>query len=36
ISRSVNGKVFWIRAKEVCGWVPDFLEDEEEGDESDE
>ncbi|GKD50976.1 nucleotide-binding alpha-beta plait domain-containing protein [Tanacetum coccineum] len=32
----VNGKVFWIRAKEVCGWVPDFLEDEEEGDESDE
>ncbi|GJT69862.1 nucleotide-binding alpha-beta plait domain-containing protein [Tanacetum coccineum] len=32
----VNEKVFWIRAKEVCGWVPDFLEDEEEGDESDE
>ncbi|GJZ88370.1 RNA-directed DNA polymerase, eukaryota [Tanacetum coccineum] len=32
----VNGKVFWIRAKEVCGWVPDFLEDEEEGDEADE
>nr|GEX84319.1 hypothetical protein [Tanacetum cinerariifolium] len=32
----VNGKVFWIRAKEVCSWVPDFLEEEEEGDESDE
>nr|GEU90313.1 hypothetical protein [Tanacetum cinerariifolium] len=31
----VNGKVFWICAKEVCGWVLDFLEDEEEGDESD-
>ncbi|GJU27859.1 RNA-directed DNA polymerase, eukaryota [Tanacetum coccineum] len=31
----VNRKVFWIRAKEVCGWVPDFLEDEEGEDESD-
>nr|GEW25666.1 RNA-directed DNA polymerase, eukaryota, nucleotide-binding alpha-beta plait domain protein [Tanacetum cinerariifolium] len=31
----VNRKVFLIRAKEVCVWVPNFLEDEEEGDESD-
>ncbi|GKB42351.1 RNA-directed DNA polymerase, eukaryota, reverse transcriptase zinc-binding domain protein [Tanacetum coccineum] len=28
------GKVFWIRAKEVSGWVPDFLE-ESDDDESD-
>ncbi|GKE72576.1 hypothetical protein Tco_1534617 [Tanacetum coccineum] len=27
----VKGKVLWIRAKEVSGWVPDFLEEEEEG-----
>nr|GFB39675.1 UvrD-like helicase, ATP-binding domain, P-loop containing nucleoside triphosphate hydrolase [Tanacetum cinerariifolium] len=25
-----KGKVFWIRAKKVSGWVPDFVEDEEE------
>ncbi|GJX62387.1 hypothetical protein Tco_0295287 [Tanacetum coccineum] len=22
-----RGKVYWIRAKEVTGWVPDFLEE---------
>ncbi|GKB83510.1 nucleotide-binding alpha-beta plait domain-containing protein [Tanacetum coccineum] len=31
----INGKVFWIRAKEVSGWVPDFLEEEEGEDKSD-
>ncbi|GKD94756.1 RNA-directed DNA polymerase, eukaryota, reverse transcriptase zinc-binding domain protein, partial [Tanacetum coccineum] len=25
----VQGKVFWVRAKEVCGWTPDFVEEEE-------
>ncbi|GJX06751.1 nucleotide-binding alpha-beta plait domain-containing protein [Tanacetum coccineum] len=25
-----QGKVFWVRAKEVSGWVPDFEEEEEE------
>ncbi|GJZ84116.1 nucleotide-binding alpha-beta plait domain-containing protein [Tanacetum coccineum] len=31
-----HGKTYWIRAKEVPGWVPDFLEDEEEETDSDE
>nr|GEY47923.1 RNA-directed DNA polymerase, eukaryota [Tanacetum cinerariifolium] len=31
----VKGKNFWIRAKEVSGWVPDFLKEEEGEDESD-
>nr|GEY96783.1 RNA-directed DNA polymerase, eukaryota, reverse transcriptase zinc-binding domain protein [Tanacetum cinerariifolium] len=30
-----RGKVFWIRAKEVPGWVPDFLEEYDEEDLSD-
>ncbi|GJZ50302.1 RNA-directed DNA polymerase, eukaryota [Tanacetum coccineum] len=25
-----KGKVFWVRAKEVSGWMPDFVEDDEE------
>nr|GEX00333.1 putative RNA-directed DNA polymerase, eukaryota, reverse transcriptase zinc-binding domain protein [Tanacetum cinerariifolium] len=29
------GKVFWIRAKEVPGWVPDFLDDSNDEDQSD-
>ncbi|GJZ65154.1 nucleotide-binding alpha-beta plait domain-containing protein [Tanacetum coccineum] len=32
----VNGKTYWVRAKEVSGWVPDFMEDEEEEEYSDE
>ncbi|PWA45386.1 hypothetical protein CTI12_AA518330 [Artemisia annua] len=32
----VHGKIHWIRAKEVSDWVPDFMEDEEGKDESDE
>ncbi|GKG62720.1 hypothetical protein Tco_0636451, partial [Tanacetum coccineum] len=24
-----QGKVFWIRANEVYGWVPDFVDEEE-------
>ncbi|GJW91789.1 RNA-directed DNA polymerase, eukaryota, reverse transcriptase zinc-binding domain protein [Tanacetum coccineum] len=32
----VRGKVHWVRAKEVSGWVPDFMEDEDVEDESDE
>ncbi|GKA89467.1 nucleotide-binding alpha-beta plait domain-containing protein [Tanacetum coccineum] len=28
-------KVFWIRAKEVPGWIPDFVEEEEEDNDSD-
>ncbi|GJX65365.1 RNA-directed DNA polymerase, eukaryota [Tanacetum coccineum] len=32
---NVKGKVLWIRAKEVSGWVPDFLEEEEGEDISD-
>ncbi|GJW59690.1 nucleotide-binding alpha-beta plait domain-containing protein [Tanacetum coccineum] len=24
-----KGKVFWVRAKEVSGWIPDFVEEEE-------
>ncbi|GKB20118.1 RNA-directed DNA polymerase, eukaryota [Tanacetum coccineum] len=28
----IEGKVFWVRAKEVSGWVPDFDEEEEEDD----
>ncbi|GJY87623.1 nucleotide-binding alpha-beta plait domain-containing protein [Tanacetum coccineum] len=31
----IKGKVFWIRAKEVPGWIPDFLEEEEEDNDSD-
>nr|GEX90494.1 nucleotide-binding alpha-beta plait domain-containing protein [Tanacetum cinerariifolium] len=30
-----RGKVFWIRAKETPGWVPDFLEDAKDEDQSD-
>nr|GEW50477.1 hypothetical protein [Tanacetum cinerariifolium] len=31
-----NSKVYWVRTKEVSGWVPDFMEDEiEEEDDSD-
>ncbi|PWA93958.1 hypothetical protein CTI12_AA065780 [Artemisia annua] len=29
-----RGKVFWIRAKEVPGWTPDFLEDSDDEDQS--
>ncbi|GJY00946.1 hypothetical protein Tco_0359098 [Tanacetum coccineum] len=25
----VQGKVFWVRAKEACGWTPDFVEEDE-------
>ncbi|GKA84908.1 RNA-directed DNA polymerase, eukaryota [Tanacetum coccineum] len=32
----VRGKVHWVRAKEVSGWVPDFMEDGDVEDESDE
>ncbi|GJR10770.1 nucleotide-binding alpha-beta plait domain-containing protein [Tanacetum coccineum] len=31
----LEGKVFWIRAKETPGWVPDFLEDAKDEDQSD-
>nr|GEY21532.1 RNA-directed DNA polymerase, eukaryota [Tanacetum cinerariifolium] len=27
---SKRGKVFWVRAKEVPGWIPDFMEDNDE------
>nr|GEW59869.1 nucleotide-binding alpha-beta plait domain-containing protein [Tanacetum cinerariifolium] len=30
-----QGKVLWVRAKEVSGWIPDFLEDDEEEIDSD-
>ncbi|GJU38030.1 nucleotide-binding alpha-beta plait domain-containing protein [Tanacetum coccineum] len=30
-----EGIVFWVRAKEVSGWIPDFVEDEEEDNDSD-
>nr|GEZ43549.1 nucleotide-binding alpha-beta plait domain-containing protein [Tanacetum cinerariifolium] len=30
-----RGKVFWIRAKEVHGWVPNFLDDSDDEDQSD-
>ncbi|GJR30324.1 nucleotide-binding alpha-beta plait domain-containing protein [Tanacetum coccineum] len=30
-----RGKVFWIRAKEVIGWVPDFLDESDDEDDSD-
>nr|GEW44516.1 RNA-directed DNA polymerase, eukaryota [Tanacetum cinerariifolium] len=30
-----QGKVFWVRAKEVSGWIPDFVEDDEEECDSD-
>ncbi|GKB36217.1 nucleotide-binding alpha-beta plait domain-containing protein [Tanacetum coccineum] len=29
-----KGIVFWVRAKEVSGWIPDFVEDEEEDNDS--
>ncbi|GJZ97811.1 nucleotide-binding alpha-beta plait domain-containing protein [Tanacetum coccineum] len=29
-----RGKVHWVRAKEVLGWIPEFLEDEEDDDQS--
>ncbi|GKD65803.1 RNA-directed DNA polymerase, eukaryota, reverse transcriptase zinc-binding domain protein, partial [Tanacetum coccineum] len=29
-----KGKVVWVRAKEVSGWIPDFVEDNEEEDDS--
>ncbi|GKB00224.1 hypothetical protein Tco_0828217 [Tanacetum coccineum] len=32
----VQGKVFWVRAKEECGWTPDFVEEEENENEYDE
>nr|GEU76956.1 RNA-directed DNA polymerase, eukaryota, reverse transcriptase zinc-binding domain protein [Tanacetum cinerariifolium] len=32
----IKGKVFWIRAKEVSGWIPDFLDEDEEDEEKDE
>nr|GEX33138.1 hypothetical protein [Tanacetum cinerariifolium] len=31
----IQGKTYWIRAKEVTGWIPDFLEDDEKGSRSD-
>ncbi|GJW31640.1 RNA-directed DNA polymerase, eukaryota [Tanacetum coccineum] len=30
-----QGKAYWVRAKEVLGWVPDFVEENDEVDESD-
>nr|GEW23760.1 RNA-directed DNA polymerase, eukaryota, reverse transcriptase zinc-binding domain protein [Tanacetum cinerariifolium] len=30
-----RGKVFWIHAKEIPGWVPDFLDDSDDEDQSD-
>ncbi|GJS74354.1 hypothetical protein Tco_0707195 [Tanacetum coccineum] len=30
-----EGKVFWVRAKEVSGWIPDFVEDDEEESDTD-
>ncbi|GJY40359.1 RNA-directed DNA polymerase, eukaryota, reverse transcriptase zinc-binding domain protein [Tanacetum coccineum] len=30
-----NGKVFWVRAKEVSGWIPDFVDEEEDENDSD-
>nr|GEW28086.1 RNA-directed DNA polymerase, eukaryota [Tanacetum cinerariifolium] len=32
----IKGKVFWIRAKEVSGWIPYFLDEDEEDEEEDE
>nr|GEV35804.1 RNA-directed DNA polymerase, eukaryota [Tanacetum cinerariifolium] len=32
----IKEKVFWIRAKEVSGWIPDFLDEDEEDEEEDE
>ncbi|PWA88182.1 hypothetical protein CTI12_AA123530 [Artemisia annua] len=32
----VQGRVFWVRAKEECGWTPDFVEEEENESEYDE
>nr|GFD52488.1 UvrD-like helicase, ATP-binding domain, P-loop containing nucleoside triphosphate hydrolase [Tanacetum cinerariifolium] len=29
-----RGNVFWVRAKEVPGWIPDFMEDNDEVDDS--
>nr|GEZ42022.1 glucose-methanol-choline oxidoreductase, FAD/NAD(P)-binding domain protein [Tanacetum cinerariifolium] len=33
---TIKGKVFWIHAKEVSGWIPDFLDEDEENEEEDE
>ncbi|GJR25987.1 RNA-directed DNA polymerase, eukaryota [Tanacetum coccineum] len=30
----VDGTVFWVRAKEVSGWIPDFVEEEEDDNDS--
>nr|GEX02625.1 RNA-directed DNA polymerase, eukaryota [Tanacetum cinerariifolium] len=30
-----QGKVFWVRAKEVSGWIPNFVEDDEEESDTD-
>ncbi|GKC60557.1 RNA-directed DNA polymerase, eukaryota [Tanacetum coccineum] len=30
-----NGKVFWVRAKKVFGWIPDFVDEEEDENNSD-
>ncbi|GJX77763.1 RNA-directed DNA polymerase, eukaryota [Tanacetum coccineum] len=32
----IKGRIFWIRAKEVSGWIPDFVEEEDVEDGSDE
>nr|GEW30285.1 DIE2/ALG10 family [Tanacetum cinerariifolium] len=32
----VKGKIYWVRAKEVSGWTPDFNDEEDEGSDSDE
>ena len=31
----IQGKTYWIRAKETTGWIPDFEEDDEEASRSD-
>ncbi|GJT66464.1 RNA-directed DNA polymerase, eukaryota, reverse transcriptase zinc-binding domain protein [Tanacetum coccineum] len=31
----IKGKIFWVRAKEVSGWIPDFTDEEEEENDSD-
>ncbi|GJU55347.1 RNA-directed DNA polymerase, eukaryota [Tanacetum coccineum] len=32
LGEKAKSKVFWVRAKEVSGWLPDFVKDEEEDD----
>ncbi|GJZ01857.1 RNA-directed DNA polymerase, eukaryota [Tanacetum coccineum] len=34
-SLTANGKVFWVRAKKVFGWIPDFVDEEEDENNSD-